>query len=369
VLWAIVGDDPFGGEPTVTAPVDLRAAAAVKKPDPPAAPENAANPQAPHRYDGPAPASAPPEKNTPANSPANTKTITIIDGKTGARQEVVIPDPAGAPAPTPAAPPEQKFAEMTSHGPVPKIAADGTRPADVFARPVKAFAGKPGAPRVALIVAGLGVSASATSAAIAQLPGPVTFAFMPYGAEVERLAASAERGTRDSAAGSNGAVQLSRQRSGAADAAHVAHAGAEPGAAVLADEPDARLCRTGGGHGRPLHRFRTGLCSDLARNGEAGLIFVDDGANPRSVAARVAGANNLPFAKADIVLDAVPTPDEIDRALGRLEMTARERSVAVGIASALPVSLEHIGKWAKAAESRGLLLVPITAVVMKEKQS
>jgi hypothetical protein len=107
----------------------------------------------------------------------------------------------------------------------------------------------------------------------------------------------------------------------------------------------------------------------LRETARRGLIFVDDGANPRSVAARVAGANNLPFAKADIVLDAVPTPDEIDRALGRLEMTARERSLAVGIASALPVSLEHIGKWAKAAESRGLLLVPITAVVMKEKQS
>lgn len=29
VLWTIVGDDPFGGEPTVAAPVDLRAAAAV----------------------------------------------------------------------------------------------------------------------------------------------------------------------------------------------------------------------------------------------------------------------------------------------------------------------------------------------------
>jgi Divergent polysaccharide deacetylase len=93
--------------------------------------------------------------------------------------------------PAAAAPPEQKFAEMTSHGPVPKIAADGTRPADVFARPVKALAGRPGAPRVALIVAGLGVSTSATSTAIAQLPGPVTFAFMPYGAEVERLAALA----------------------------------------------------------------------------------------------------------------------------------------------------------------------------------
>ena len=60
------------------------------------------------------------------------------------------------------------------------------------------------------------------------------------------------------------------------------------------------------------------------------------------------------------IIDAVPTPEEIDRALGRLEMTARERNVAVGIASALPVSIDEIAKWAKAAESRGLLLVPIT---------
>jgi polysaccharide deacetylase 2 family uncharacterized protein YibQ len=65
----------------------------------------------------------------------------------------------------------------------------------------------------------------------------------------------------------------------------------------------------------------------------------------------------------------VPTPGEIDRALARLEMAARERSVAVGIASALPVSIEQIAKWAKGAASRGLLLVPITAVAMKGKQS
>jgi polysaccharide deacetylase 2 family uncharacterized protein YibQ len=50
-------------------------------------------------------------------------------------------------------------------------------------------------------------------------------------------------------------------------------------------------------------------------------------------------------------------------------MAARERSIAVGISSALPVSIEHIAKWAKAAESRGLLLVPITAVAVKAKQT
>ena len=45
------------------------------------------------------------------------------------------------------------------------------------------------------------------------------------------------------------------------------------------------------------------------------------------------------------------------------------RGIAVGISSALPVSIEHIAKWAKAAQSRGLLLVPITAVAVKAKQS
>src|ERR1700693_2468799 len=76
----------------------------------------------------------------------------------------------------------------------------------------------------------------------------------------------------------------------------------------------------------------------LRETAKRGLIFVDDGSNPRSSASRIAGANNLPFVKADVVLDTVPTAAEIDRALGRLEMAARERGSAVGITSALPVS-------------------------------
>jgi len=69
------------------------------------------------------------------------------------------------------------------------------------------------------------------------------------------------------------------------------------------------------------------------------------------------------------VLDAVPTPKEIDRALDRLEMTARDRGFAVGAASALPVSIDHLAAWAKAAEGRGILLVPITAIAAKGKQT
>jgi hypothetical protein len=259
---------------------------------------------------------------------------------------------------------------MTTHGPIPKIAADGTRPADVFARPVKALGGKVGAPRVALIVGGLGVSATATSAAITQLPGPVTLAFMPYGAELERLAASAR------SEGHEILLQVPMEPFNYPDN--------DPGPQTLLTSltPEQNLERLywlmsrmqgyvglAEAMGARFTASEPSFGPILRETAKRGLIFVDDGANPRSVAARIAGANNLPFAKADVVLDVVPTPDEVERALARLEMTARERSVAVGIASALPVSLEHIGKWAKAAESRGLLLVPITAVVMKDKQS
>ena len=112
-----------------------------------------------------------------------------------------------------------------------------------------------------------------------------------------------------------------------------------------------------------------GLANTVSSAEAPGLIFVDDGSTPRSLAGQIAGANNLPFAKADIVLDSVPTAVEVDRALARLEMAARERGVAVGISSGLPVSIDHIAKWAKTLADHGVQLVPITAVALKAKQT
>jgi polysaccharide deacetylase 2 family uncharacterized protein YibQ len=103
--------------------------------------------------------------------------------------------------------------------------------------------------------------------------------------------------------------------------------------------------------------------------GKRGLIYVDDGSSPRSVAGQLAGSQNLPYAKSDIVLDTVPTPAEIDRALARLEMAARERGHAIGIATALPATVARIAAWAKQVEAKGFVLVPITQVAVKAKSS
>jgi uncharacterized protein len=41
--------------------------------------------------------------------------------------------------------------------------------------------------------------------------------------------------------------------------------------------------------------------------------------------------------------------------------------MAVGIASALPISIERIGAWTKALESRGIMLAPLTTAMLKSK--
>ena len=41
--------------------------------------------------------------------------------------------------------------------------------------------------------------------------------------------------------------------------------------------------------------------------GKRGLIYFDGGSSPRSIAGQISGAHNIAFARADAVLDAVPT--------------------------------------------------------------
>jgi polysaccharide deacetylase 2 family uncharacterized protein YibQ len=363
VVWAVVGNNPFGGEPIVVVPINLH-------PGPPA---KTADGQAPPKVVAVSPDAASSTQAAPGQTaaapPAATKTITIIDGKTGERQEVVIAAPAGDAAPD-AGPLDQKFLEMSAHGAIPKIAADGVRPADAFAQPVKALPGKPDAPRIAIIVSGLGVSDSATADAIAKLPGAVTLGFMPYGSDVAALAGRAR------ARGHEVLLQVPMEPFDYPDN--------DPGPQTLLTSltPQQNIERLywlmsrfrgyvgiAGAMGARFTASEPSFAPVLREAAKRGLIFVDDGANPRSLAGRIAGANNLPFAKADVTIDAVPTATEIDHALGRLEMAARERSVVVGISSGLPVSINHIAKWAKDLAGHGVQLVPITAVALKAKQT
>jgi polysaccharide deacetylase 2 family uncharacterized protein YibQ len=364
VLWATFGNNPFGGEPVAVAPINTKTAEQAANSTPTVIQGTSS------RYDGPAatqpldgPATPPPPK-------AATQTVTIIDGKTGQRQEIQLNAPDAPPAAAAPVPPDQKFAEITPHGVIPKIAADGTRPADAYAQPVKGIPGKPDAPRIAIIVDGLGVSENATTNAIAKLPRAVTLGFMPYGSDVVTLAVEA----RDR--GHEILLQVPMEP--------FDYPNNDPGPQTLLTTlaPQQNIDRLywlmsrfqgyvglTGAMGARFTASETSLAPVLHETAKRGLIFVDDGSNPRSLAGHIAGANNLPFAKADVVIDAVATPLEIDHALGRLEQAARDRGSVVGISSALPVSIDHIAKWAQDLDSRGIVLVPITAVALKAKQT
>jgi len=110
------------------------------------------------------------------------------------------------------------------------------------------------------------------------------------------------------------------------------------------------------------------LAPILREIGKRGLIYFD-GSTSRSVAGQVAGAQSVPFAKADAALDAVPAAAEIDNALARLEATARSRGFAIGAASALPVTLDRLSQWIKTVDARGITLVPISAVASRAKSA
>jgi polysaccharide deacetylase 2 family uncharacterized protein YibQ len=366
--WALFADGPLGGEPMVVAPADLRAdaaGAATKTIEPGAAHAVEAGRDRPNRYDGPP--ITPGQPATPAAAPG-PNTVTIIDGSNGKRQDVPIPGQGTKLAPDQAI--DQRLAEASHNGPIPRIAADGTRPSEAFAQPVKAMADRPNAPRIAIVVAGLGISAIGTSDALAKLPGPVTLAFAPYGADLDRIAARARE------SGHELLLQVPMEPFDYPDN--------DPGPQTLLTSLNAGqnverlhwlMSRLQGYVGIANYmggRFtasEAALSPVLREAALRGLIYVEDGTSPRSLAGQLAGANNLPYAKADLTIDAVPTSAEIDRALARLEKTARERSIAVGMASALPASIERIALWAKAAENHGILLVPISAAAVRGKSS
>jgi polysaccharide deacetylase 2 family uncharacterized protein YibQ len=361
--WAIFADAPPGEESMAVVRLDARARSATEPGPADADARGAARVTTdtrPNRYDGPVSSS---------EGPVPPKTITIIDGTNGKRQEVPIP---GQGAEKSATDPivDPRFSESSRQGPIPKIAPDGTRPAEAFAQAVKPLAGRPNAPRVAIIVAGLGISAAATAEALAKLPGSVTFALAPYGAELDRLAVRAR------AAGHELLLQVPMEPFDYPDN--------DPGPQTLLASLDGEqnvdrlrslMSRLQGYVGVANFmgaRFLTAeqaLAPILRETARRGLIFVEDGSAPRSVAGEIASANNLPYAKADLAIDAVPAAAEIDRTLSRLERTARERGSAVGIASALPASIAHIASWAKGAEARGVLLVPISAIAMPCRMS
>jgi hypothetical protein len=346
-------DDPLGGEPHARASVERRAAAPVE----------AGSAASTRVVDMP---------RDPVRSTAvdleNAAGVTVLrpDGSAPGSVVVRVPTPPG-PVRLAAAP-DRRLVERGRHGVLPKT-GEGVRPLDVYARPVEALpGGVTPSGRIAILVGGLGISPTATGEAVAKLPPAMTLAFAPYGTDLERHVARA----RDN--GHEVMLQVPMEPFDYPDNDPGPHTlTAKAKAAENLDRLHWTMARFSGYvgvvnfMGARITADEAAMGPILREIGARGLGFVDDGSSSRSLAAAVAQRAGTPAAKADRVVDGVARADEIDRELARLEELARERGVAVGSASALPLTIERLARWSKSLEAKGILLVPVSSVLRGDR--
>lgn len=346
-------------------------------PAPPAKPAN--TPEA-------APPEAPPETgmaSSPAVEPPKPQEPEAPAAVPEPPAETAPPAPAAAPAPqTPTSPvksaalpatvggglrpaPDPALVEKTRLGPLPRVAPDGRKPWQAYARP---FDSADRRPRIAIIVSGLGLSGAATEAAIQRLPGPITLSFAPYSKGLPQWIALAR------AAGHEVLLDLPMEP--------VNFPANDPGPHTLltsltADQNRERLHwllgRVTGYVGvvnRMGSRFTTSathIRPVLKELEQRGLLFVDSRSSLRSIAAQMAREVGLPRAVNNRFIDGEASRDAIDSRLREIERIAKASGYAVGIGAPFPVTIDRLVRWARELNRKNLALAPVSALVNSQE--
>uniref|UniRef100_UPI0034D2DC25 divergent polysaccharide deacetylase family protein n=1 Tax=Desertibaculum subflavum TaxID=2268458 RepID=UPI0034D2DC25 len=315
-------------------------------PAPPPPPKVATAPQPP-----PAP---------PAQAPAPPP------GRTGkpdaAKPDATRPEHVGPLPPVP----DPALVQQSPHGPLPIVGADGRKPWQVYARP---FDSADKRPRIAVMVADMGLSQAATQSAVTRLPSAVTLAFAPYAGDLQSWIAQAR------AAGHEAVLQLPMEP------LDYPHNDPGPRALLTSLKPSDNLDRLSWLLGRftgyvgvtnYMGSKFTASTNDvrpvLEVLAKRGLLFVDSRSSARSVATRIAADLGMPRAYNDRFLDNEASRNAIDARLEELERIALKNGAAVGIGYPYPVTIDRIAHWAPTLAAKGIALVPVSAIVDKQSE-
>jgi polysaccharide deacetylase 2 family uncharacterized protein YibQ len=275
------------------------------------------------------------------------------------RVEMALP---AVPVPTDAeATGDAALLERGATGPLPRIAADGRKPWQVYARPFDRTTRKPW---IAIVVVGLGPSAAQTDAAIAKLPGAVTLAFSPYTSGLPGWVEKAR------AAGHEIILEVPMEP--------VDFPREDPGpySLLTTQTPRQNLDRLEWAMSRAtgyvgLTNFmgsRFTAAPDALRpilevvKGR-GLLLLETRVSKQSAVAAVAAALTLPSAADDRNFDGDLSRAGIEQTLADLEQVARRKDAAIGIGSAYPITIERLAAWAETAAGKGVVLAPVSAMV------
>jgi polysaccharide deacetylase 2 family uncharacterized protein YibQ len=283
-----------------------------------------------------------------------------------ARIELPLPDVA-RPAPAPnllshAADdverlrPDRALLEDGPFGPLPRIAPDGRRPFLAYARP---FNLEDRRPKIALLLAGLDPQAELLEAALT-LPAPIGLQFSPYAPELPATFARA-RG-----AGHEVLLELPWPADKlASDPGH--HTMLDGGIDEHLKRLDWALAQAsgyfalaGGAPGSFGGDQAEAVLDVLARRGLA-LIELGD-----ARLAPAAAAAGLPYASARRTIGDDPSAPAIDHALAALEAEALAAGSVLGVARGHPAALDRLRRWAATLEAKGLVLAPVSAVLIEQ---
>ena len=257
--------------------------------------------------------------------------------------------------------PDPSVTEDTPQGTLPRIAEDGRMPWQVYARPYNMADQRP---RLAILVADLGLSRATSDAAINRLPTNVTLAF-----DVQSPVAAAwsSRARQD---GHEVFISIPMEP--------FDYPRSDPGPnTLLTSLPSSDIIQrtiwalrqsvgyvgitTFSGSRLTTDPEKMSVVFDVLK--QRGLMIFVARSAPHSVVYAMARDGIIPVATHNVPIDETMTPDAIDKALDRLEKEAQRHGRAVGVVSSTPLTLDHLERWLKDLPGRGVSLAPLSAMV------
>jgi polysaccharide deacetylase 2 family uncharacterized protein YibQ len=255
---------------------------------------------------------------------------------------------------------DPELSEENRLGKLPIIAADGRASSLYYASTSKPDASLP---RIAIIVTDIGRRARQTKRAIDRLPSAVTFAFSPYGTELDKWSETARKQGHESLL----MIPMEPTNSAQNDAGPLALLTSNNSRQNL-NLLRSSLARMQGYVGVINHmgsRFTAtsnALTPVLEEIENRGLLFVDSRSTQFSRAAEMSRALNIPTALNNSYIDSEPNAAAISNELAKLEGRARTLGAAVGIIRTYPISINAIEAWSAKLKERGYQLVPISQI-------
>lgn len=236
---------------------------------------------------------------------------------------------------------------------------DDMTPFQAYKKPFTAIAGRS---LVSIVVVDFGMSEKLSTSMLDNLPAEISFVISPYTADAPKWA-SASR-----AYGHEFWLSLPMQTASADDTgpnALLSNApieqnetrllnvlGAAVGYAGLVTEKD-HVLKSDDAGAAPLFKQIFGR----------GLALAESTAEIPAYGLSVAMESGFPYAQNNFWIDADLRPDQIDRALQDFELQATRKGKAIAFLHPYPVVIKKVQEWTADAESRGLQIAPLSAMV------